>query len=147
MGTTDNQDLKQAIQILHSAGVSCVLVKGDDVVKSDRPGVAPLLQLLYSGKSYEGYSAADKIAGKAASMLYIDLKVKAIHSDVMGEGGKQILADYQVDATYDTLVEEIRNRDGTDVCPMDKAVRDLRDPAQAPAVLKATIQALKAKKN
>lgn len=147
MGTTDNQDLKQAIQILHSAGASCVLVKGDDVVKSDRPGVAPLLQLLYSGKSYEGYSAADKVAGKAASMLYIDLKVKAIHGDVMGEGGKQILADYQVDATYDTLVEEIQNRDGTDVCPMDKAVRDLRDPAQAPAVLKATIQVLKAKKN
>lgn len=147
MGTTDNQDLKQAIQILHSAGASCVLVKGDDVVKSDRPGVAALLQLLHSGKSYEGYSAADKVAGKAASMLYIDLKVKAIHGDVMGEGGKQILADYQVDATYDTLVEEIQNRDGTDVCPMDKAVRDLRDPAQAPAVLKATIQVLKAKKN
>jgi len=40
------------------------------------------------------------------------------------------------------LVPMIINRLGTDACPMEKAVAELTDPAEAPAAIRATLTRL-----
>ena len=63
-------DLENAKKILSDGSYTCVLCKGKDTVSSSFRGVKPLLDLLDSGKDFSGYSAADKVVGRATAFLY-----------------------------------------------------------------------------
>ena len=71
-----NVDLNMAQSILEQDGCTCVLCNGETVYKSHRRGVAPLMGWLESGTDLKGFSAADKVVGKATAFLYCLLGVK-----------------------------------------------------------------------
>ena len=68
-------DLKKAIDILNSGQYTCVLCKDNEIHISTERGVKPLLEWLESGIALKGFSAADKVVGKAAAFLYVLLGV------------------------------------------------------------------------
>ena len=76
-------DLLKAKSILESNGFTCVLCKGDTVHTTTERGVKPLVRWLTEGTQLQGFSAADKVVGKATAYLYCLLGVKAVHSLVM----------------------------------------------------------------
>ena len=78
-----------------------------------------------------GFSAADKVVGKATAYLYCLLGVKAVHSLVMSGAAAQVLEENGISATQDKLVENIINRQGTGICPFEEAVWQIRDPQEA----------------
>lgn len=119
---------------LLSGAYTCVIRKNDMVYTSEARGVKPLLAWLDSDIDFSGYSAADKVVGKAAAMLYVLLGVSNVHAVVISTKAKEVLEHHSIGVTYDSLVERIHNRTNTGFCPMEEAVweiEDLQDALQA----------------
>lgn len=135
-------DLESARSLLERENYTCVICHGEDVITDRRRGVRPLLELLESGKDLHGYSAADKVVGKAAALLYCLLGVKALHAGVLSQPAREVLASAGITVVYDTLVPAIRNRAGNGFCPMETAVWDLTEPALAPDAIRIALQKL-----
>ena len=111
---------------------------GRGVFTAKERGIMPLLRLLggEGAGRFRGASFADKIVGKAAAMLYVRLGVKEVYGEVMTDTAHGILAAHGIRAEWGTLTERIINRAGTDICPMEKAVEGISDPAAAEAALR-----------
>ena len=65
-------------------------VKDEEFFSFER-GVKPLLNLIDLGEDFSGFFVADKVVGKAASMLYILLKIEEIFAEVISQPALEIL--------------------------------------------------------
>ena len=90
--------------------LGCVACRGDETLTGTGRGVKPLLAWLAAGQRLDGFSASDRVIGKAAAMLYIQLGAVAVRGHVMSEAGLAMLQSHHVEAAYDELVPMIRNR-------------------------------------
>ena len=140
-----NNDLKNAKNILDSGEYTCVLCKDDDIVLGKEKGVRPLVELIEDEKEYNGFSAADKIVGKAAAHLYILLKVSSVYAVVMSMEAEKLLSQHNIETSYDILTDSIINRKGNDICPMEKAVKGIEDSQTAFCKIKETIELLRSR--
>ncbi len=129
-------DLEQAKALLDEGNDTCVLCQAGNRHTSRERGVKPLLTWLEHGVDLRGYSAADKVVGKAAAFLYVLLEVRAVYAPVMSRPAKAVLECHGISASWDVLTEAIRNRTDTGFCPMETAVWDMDDPAVALAAIK-----------
>ena len=136
-------DIERAKQILISEGCTCVVCKGNNIHISQKRGGAPLIELLDSKIDVRGYSAADKAVGKAAAMLFVLLGISEIYAVIMSRSAKKILDEYGIKYSCGEEVEYIINRKKDGMCPMEKAVMDIDDPAEAPKKIKETIEKMR----
>ena len=120
-----DKDLDKAVKLFESGEYTCVLCSGDNVLKSCERGIKPLMKLLNDKTDVQGYSAADRIVGRAAAFLYILLKVTAVYASVMSKGAVRLLEENGIIAESDTVTDAIINRNGDDICPMEKAVENV----------------------
>ena len=74
---------EKAKTLLAEGGYTCVICGGDKVYTSHERGVKPLLELLEQGAELKGFSAADRVVGKAAAFLYVLLGVSAVYAGVI----------------------------------------------------------------
>lgn len=132
-------DLHNAIDILKSEQCTCVLCKGTIQYRSTQRGVRPLLAWLDEGTDLMGFSAADKVVGRGAAFLYRLLGVRRVHGGIMSVAAVKVLRSGGIEASWDTLTESIRNRQGDGPCPMEAATAACTDPEEA---LNAIRQAL-----
>lgn len=135
-------DLEKAKKYLINEQCTCVLCKGEDILHSFHRGVRPLLDFLDSGKDFTGFSAADKVVGKATAFLYCLLGVRAIHAGVLSDAAAQVLTQANISFSCDRRVPAIRNRDNTGPCPMEHATNDISDPHLALAAIRSTLKVL-----
>lgn len=138
-------DLEQAKEQLLKEGFTCVIKKENNVYTSKERGVKPLLKWLDTGTDVKGYSAADKVVGKAAAMLYVLLGVKEVHALVISTRAKDVLTKYGIHVTYDKLVDRIHNRTNTGYCPMEEAVWEIEDLQEGLQAVKDKLALLAAK--
>jgi len=124
-------------------GCTCVLYCGEQAFRSEKRGVAPLLEWLKSGRSFMGFSAADKVVGKAAAFLYVLLGVRSVYALVMSEAAEKVLLDHGIEIIYEEKVSAIRNRTNTDFCPMEQAVWGIENPQAAHTAIIQTLEKLK----
>lgn len=136
-------DIEHAKQLLTGEGYTCVICRGDDIHTSEKRGVAPLIELLDSRIDVRGYSAADKAVGKAAAMLFVLLGISEIYAAVMSLGAKAVFDEHGIKYSCGEEVEYIINRKKDDMCPMEKAVMDIDDPAEAQKEIKETIEKMR----
>ena len=115
-------DLEKAKESLISGGYTCVICKGKTEVFSFDRGVKPLVKWLKEESGFEGFSAADKVVGKATAFLYTLLKVKAIYANVISESALAVLKNYGIYTEYSELVPNIINRQKDGICPFESAV-------------------------
>ena len=104
----------------------------------------PLLQWLAEGRSLVGYSAADRVVGKGAALLYARLGVVAVYAETMSEAGLATLRTQGIVASYGTLVPVILNRARTGVCPIERSVESISDPLAAEPAIRAAVARLMA---
>ena len=135
-------DLKKAIDILNSGQYTCVLCKDNEIHISTERGVKPLLEWLESGIDLKGFSAADKVVGKAAAFLYVLLGVKEVYAHVMSESAIYTLSRNGIFPQCDISVKNIINRAGTGNCPMEEAVGELSAPSDALTAIKLRLAEL-----
>ncbi len=123
--------LKKAKELLESGGYTCVLTDGTVVYTSTLRGVKPLVQFLRSGTIPSGFSAADKVIGRATAYLYVLLGVREIYSPVISEPAVEVLQANGIRVQYEKKVSNIINRKGDGICPFEAAVMDITDPEMA----------------
>ena len=124
-------DLERARAVLIDGGYTCVLARGETVHTATARGVKPLVDWLDSGLELSGFSAADKVVGRATAFLYVLLGVKEVHSLVMSTPARQALESGGIAATCDREVSGIINRRGDGPCPFEEAVLGISDPQEA----------------
>ena len=124
-------DLSKAKHILIEGAHTCVLCRGDAVYTADARGVTPLVDWLDSGLDLRGFSAADKVVGRATAFLYVLLGVRAVHALVMSTPAKEALVAGGIEADCDREVSGIINRRGDGPCPFEEAVLGITDPMEA----------------
>lgn len=138
-------DLEKAKELYKSQNHTCVLCKDDIIYTSDLKGIAPMVNFIEQNTDLKGFSAADKIVGKAVAMLFISAGVTSVYADVMSKAAVSIFSDYCVDYSYNILTENIINRTGNGLCPMEQAVSNISDISQALSVIKNAIEKLRHK--
>lgn len=124
-------------------GFTCAIYRDEKVYKSQQRGVAPLLEWLESGEDYNGFSAVDKVVGKAAAFLYVLLGVKKLYAFVLSEAAEKVLLSYGISVEYQEKVSAIRNRTNTGFCPMEQAVWDIDEPNMARLAILQTLENLR----
>ena len=140
-----NSNIDRAKYLLNN-GAAIALVRGDDVFSSDRKGIAPLLEFAESNKDLSGFSAADKIVGKAAALLYCYVGISEVYANVISRSACSVLSAAGISFSYDTLADYIVNRNGDGMCPMEVAVKDIAEPSQAIHALRSALNLLLNKK-
>lgn len=123
--------LVKAIQILETGEYTCVLCSGDRYITTQQRGVKPLVQWLRDSQISPGFSAADKVVGKATAFLYCLLGAKAVYANVMSRGARKVLETHGIYAQCTTLTDYIENRAKNGMCPFEEAVLEITDPEQA----------------
>ncbi len=137
-----DKDLALAKQLLTTEEHTCVLCRDQQRYTSSRRGVAPLLNWLDSGTNLEGFCAADRVIGKATAFLYCLLGVKQVYARVMSKPAVQVLQEYGIPASWDTLVEGIENRQKNGPCPMEHATRSCTTPEEALIAIREVLKRL-----
>ena len=126
----DDVELARAT-LLSAEGATCVAVHNGETIITRERGVKPLLQWISEGRSFEGWSVADKVVGKAPALLYVQLKPTAVFATAMSEDARDILLARGIACGCDDLVPFIVNRAGDGQCPMDACVAGISDPHEA----------------
>ncbi len=136
------QDLERAKALLPAGEYTCVLCRGEERYTSRLRGVKPLVAWYAAGTQVAGFSAADKVVGKATAFLYVLLGVKELYAGVISRSALAVLEANGIGAQYGTLVENIINRAGDGICPFEEAVLDIRDPDAAYTAIRAKMEKL-----
>ncbi len=86
-----------------------------------------MLTFLENGTELRGFSAADKIVGKAAAMLFVCAGVTEVFAEVMSKAAVNYLNERGIACSHGVLTDKIINRKGDGLCPMELAVIDIED--------------------
>lgn len=135
-------NLEIAKQKLKNGEYTYVICKNEEIYTSIERGVKPLVKLLEKRINLEGFSAADKVIGKATAFLYILLGIKEVYANVISESALTILNEYKISIKYDKIVEYIVNRKKDGICPFEEAVLKTQDPQIAYQLIKRKINEL-----
>ncbi len=94
-----------------------IIVEDDKVVLEDQQfGVISLVQAF--GDKYDNIVVYDKLIGKAAAMLLLQYNPKYVYAKIITKEALKLLEGITVE--YDRVVENILNRDKSDLCPIEK---------------------------
>lgn len=137
-----SKELDKVKELLIDENLKFVLIKDDRIIKSNDRGVKPLLDLIRSKEDVRGFSAADKVVGKAAALLYLKLGVREIYARLISKEAVNLFKENGVYYEYTSIQPFIKNRDLTDMCPMDKSVRSISDPDKAFIAISETVRRL-----
>lgn len=124
-------DIENARDLLEKERKTCVLCRGAARYSSEKTGIAPMVDFISDGVDLRGFSAADKIVGKAAALLFVLAGVAEVYAEVMSKEAAEILRQHGIPCSWGEMTERIVNRAGTGPCPMEEAVRGLTDPRAA----------------
>lgn len=128
-------DLVRAKDELSLGAHTCVLCQGAEIRASDCRGVKPLVDFYRSGENFCGWSAADKVVGKATAYLYVLLEIKNLYAAVVSRKAIQVLTEAGIYVEYGEMVDHIINRRGDGMCPFEEAVSDAKTPTDAYAII------------
>ena len=123
-------------------GHTICLCKDGNCLFSEKKGIAPMMNFIADGVDLAGYSVADLVVGKAAAMLFVKCGITKVFAKTLSISGKNTLKMHGIPCEYETLTEKIINRDGTDICPMEKAVLNCDDVENAYLLLRDKLMEL-----
>ncbi len=135
-------DLTKAINTLNGGKYTCVLCKDNTIYTSAERGVKPLIKWLDGNIDIKGFSAADKVVGKAAAFLYVLLGVSEVYARVMSEAAIQVFSENGIGYKYDMSVKNIINRTKTGICPMEETVKEISSPDEALTAVRSKLAQL-----
>lgn len=134
-------DLERAKEGL--TGHTLCLVRGEEVLTFDGHGIAPMMGLFAERKDLSGFSAADRVVGKAAAMLFCKAGVRALFAETISRAAADFLKKSGLVLSYRTMTERIVNREGTGWCPMESAVLLTDDAEEGYLILKEKLTSMK----
>lgn len=137
-------DIEKAKKLLAENKYTFAAVKNGEIRTSEKRGVAPVLDLIDSEPDFlSGASVADKVIGKAAAMLLTAYGVKEIHTPLASLKAVEYIREKRTKLSYESTAGYIINRDGTDMCPMEKTVLDISDEKEAERLIRIKLEELR----
>ena len=107
----------------------------------DSRGVADLYGILTrEPELLAGARVADKVVGKGAAVLMVLGKVESVYAITISKPALNMLMNHGVKVTYETLVDNIINRAGTGICPVESLCADIDSPQQALPLIRDFIE-------
>ena len=115
------RDLELAKEILDKEKLTLALVKDEECFfRSKERGIKPLyIALMNHKEKLKGASAADKIVGKGAALLYIRGEVANIYAKVISKSSVEVLENKKISIEKEKMVPYIKNRDMSGMCPIE----------------------------
>ena len=98
----------------------------------------------YEAGKLKNALVADKIIGKAASVILILGGAKEVYGDTISKTALAYLTAHGIKALENRVIDVISNREGNGICPMERAVMDVEAPEVGLQKLRETIAALRA---
>ena len=126
------KDLTNARSLLDAGNYTCVICRGDSIYTATERGVKPLLNWLDVGLDLPGFSAADRVVGRATAFLYCLLGANAVYARVMSRPAAEVLEAHG-------MTEGIINRKRTGPCPFEAAVMNITDAQAALSAIRAKL--------
>ena len=134
----------EAKRMIGDRRAECVIVKKGVLESRRGRGVMPLLDFYdQSPKQLSGAVVVDKVIGRAAAMIAIQGRARAVYGEIMSEDALELLNKHDVPAAYGQLVPRILNAKRDGLCPLEQSVAGIDDPARALAALRRRIAQLK----
>jgi len=132
------RDLDLAKKVFSDKKVSLVVTKeGKIIYESLESGIFGLLKAIEKlGNQMWEASVADKVVGRAAALLLAYSRTKEVFAYVLSIEGKKVLETNNIKVEHQTLVKEILNRTGEDICPFEKFSHNINSLNQAYEQLK-----------
>ena len=134
----------EAKRMIADRRAECAIVKKGMVESRRGRGVMPLLDFYdHSPKQFSGAVVVDKVIGRAAAMIAIRGRVRAVYGEIMSEDALELLEERGVPAAYGQLVPRILNAKRDGLCPLEQSVAGIEDPALALTALRRRIAQLR----
>lgn len=142
---TERHAVQDARQKILDGKAGCVIIKYGEIVHDENGrGIAPILDIYRQHPDkMKGAFLVDKVIGKAAAMVAICGKVKAVHAELICDSAVEILTRHGIAVTYTKRVKDILNRRRDGLCPMEKTVLNISDPAAGVKALEVAVQQLR----
>ena len=135
----------EAQRMIREKRAECVLVKRGMIESRRGRGVMPLLDFLdHSPKHLAGAVVVDKVIGRAAAMIAIRGKARAVYGETMSEDALGLLETHGIPAAFGRLVPRILDAKRDGLCPLEQSVAGIDDPAKALRALRRRIAELQA---
>ena len=110
------------------------------IFKKKGDGIKPILETIEElGEEIHGSIIGDRILGKASALLCIYSQAKAVYSPQATKTAIALMLINGIPSQADVLIPRIDNRDGTDMCPFEKMLKNVNSPDEAYNILKAKI--------
>jgi hypothetical protein len=124
------EELKQMLARDNIRGV--LSTASGQVIEFHNPGVKDLFNIVSASRhKLAGASIADRVIGRGAALLLALGKVREVYAQVISSPAVKVLEDASITVDYGTMVPNIINRDGTDMCPVEKLTMNISDPEEA----------------
>ena len=132
METSVTDELRgRCISELLGGGCSLVAVIGGELRHFHKRGVADLHELVTGGgDELAGAFVADKVVGKGAAALMAVGGVAGVYAATISRPALELLECSGVDVEYGNLVDNIINRAGTGVCPVESLCSGVSAPEE-----------------
>ena len=109
---------------------SLVVYKDGNVQEFQQPGVEPILIYL-EDKDFKGTQVFDRVVGRAAAFLYVYGNADYVYANTISKQAIEIFKKNNIKYEAKNIVDEIQNKDKTDLCPFEKLTKNVENPAQA----------------
>ncbi len=125
-------DWPTLIDILRREQCSCVVAARDGSITICRErGVKDLYRILSEDSAkLLGARIADKVVGKGAAAIMAFGGVEGVYAGVISQPALSLLDNSAIEVRYDTLVDNIINRAGTGICPVEALCASCATPAE-----------------
>ncbi|MGM0508657.1 MAG: DUF1893 domain-containing protein [Fusobacteriota bacterium] len=115
-----------------------VFYKGELIYISEKKWLHPLIDLENYLKENdnikrENLYIKDKIIGRAAAFLLVKLGVKKVDTEVISELGKDIFEKFNIEYTYDELIDKIN-------CKTENLLKDINKVDKAYEVIMGRVE-------
>ena len=126
-------DIEIARSDIREKGFALSVVKdGKTMLQSKTPGVSALVTAIEKDRqSFRGASAADKVLGRAAAMLFVYSEVKCLFALLASQDAIVTLERFGMPFECEKTVAKILNRNQTSTCPFESLIQDVENPQDA----------------
>ncbi len=139
---SNNTAINSAKELIKAGKATCVVIKDGRIISTEyASGIKPVLSM-YDAGLLDGAVLVDKVIGRATAMIAVHGGAIACLGVTMSQGAYDFLTEHSIRTEYEKLAPHIINRQGTDMCPMEKAVWGLDDTELAIIAIRKKLKEL-----
>jgi len=134
-------ELDRAKELIGAGRAECVVLKDGRIAEIERGrGVSPLLRLYDRDRTaLRGGIVVDKVIGRAAAAIAICGGARFVHGRIMSEDAQSFLKDNGIPSSCTLMVKRILNQRRDGLCPLERSVLGITEPAAALAALRRRV--------